>query len=286
LSSHQQPPPPTLMHLFLSILTERCPHALDIWVTYMPCYFILSKRVAGRNKANLLQQLGRIIDRYTPPKSVVNVLYNIVCSNRHKMYSRLHQGRCIDPHRHVLNMACCSVGHEVEHPKNAFQRGVYVFETCMYRSWRNNCLFRGMRPDFARVVPGFEQECQDSITSIDSVKRVWTHRVDRIRTCRERRRAHKLHDRVENRVEEIQRLWQEAGGHVHRMPSSKWDRQRMIDAVHSGDLSVIAFFVFLMQNKNYRFRTAVWGTDMCDMRCIWPTESARSKAFVFRTHVQ
>jgi len=274
------------MHLFLSILTERCPHALDIWVTYMPSYFILSKRVAGRNKANLLQQLGRIIDRYTFPQSGVNILYDIISSKRHKMYSRLHLGRCIDPHRHVLKMAWCTVGHEVEHPKNTFQCAVYVFEKGMYMSWRNNCLFRGMRPDFARVVPGFEQECQDSIPSIDSVKQVWTQRVDRIRTCGEQRRARKLHYRVKNRVEEIQRLWQEAGGHIHRMPSNRWDRQRMIDAVRTGDLSVIAFFVFLMRNKNYRFRTAVWGTDVFDMRCMWPTESDRSKAFVFRTHVQ
>jgi hypothetical protein len=51
------------------------------------------------------------------------------------------------------------------------------------------------------------------------------------------------------RTAEVKQVWQEVGGHVHRMPS--WHRMYLRDNVDRKH--VIRFFVLLMKNKAYRY---------------------------------
>jgi len=255
------------MHLYLSLLTTICPHAFDVWRTHMPAYFLPHKRHTGRRRSVLIQELKRftrvlrsyeILRLHEPDGRAHLVLSFILSHRRGRQIARIHNGlrrlpyidqfrpSCTDPV--ALSEIRCNIMDSVP-PITTLQAYLPY-----YRDWRHCCLFTGSRArlGWELILPQHEDELTEMFGTSEyrtECREAWLANVALYaRIKRESRESWNAQKRF-GRKSDVKRVWQEMGGHIHRMPSC----HKSYLSNNVDNKSMIRFFVLLMKNKHYRY---------------------------------
>jgi len=196
----------------------------------------------GRVKGILIQELKRFIPPWRYGRPSRPILHAIVRHRRERWYARLHHGAHKKPYADQLSLMQTIIEPE-EYPELNVQ---------VYTVWRAGCRFTGLRPDWMRVCPDIERSLHNNFAQHcdqNEFKRMWKERVAGVREYRKTQRANTHLWGVMLRKTRIHTMWQNNGGHLHRMPTHNKFREILIT---QSSAYVVRFLVLLMQVKQVR----------------------------------
>jgi hypothetical protein len=201
------------------------------------------------------------------------MVHTIVRQRRERWYARIHNGAIEKPYTDELRQA--RVGYWIS---NEYTGSYQDLERKAYVMWRESCLFTGLRPDWMRLCPDRERALHAEFNRLDEFKRVWKARVTGLKLFRQSSINRKRLWRVMLRKTQIQTMWQDNGGHLHRMPPHLF-RQMVMNALVSSPYFV-RFLVLLMKIRSFRVRLYALDDINMNLETLereYPEESERAR---------